>query len=141
MFGNINDIPDKSFEKATDDLEEESKDQGRTIAPRTLQPPVELLGIPLECVMADYRDRVKLSPFAQKDSLLVQNFFPSNPLHEMMKFADFEPAHNGKFQYVDDVYGSAANYEQQQPLPMLKNRSEISEDIYVDEINDGDDDD
>ena len=64
MFGNINDIPDKSFEKATDDLEEESKDQGRTIAPRTLQPPVELLGIPLECVMADYRDRVKLSPFA-----------------------------------------------------------------------------
>ena len=59
----------------------------------------------------------------------------------MMKFADFEPAYNGKFQYVDDVYGSAANYEQQQPLPMLKNRSEISEDIYVDEINDGDDDD
>ena len=97
MFGNINDIPDKSFEKATDDLEEESKDQCRAIAPRTLQPPVELLGIPLECVTADYRDRVKLSPFAQKDSLLAQNFFPSNPLHEMMKFADFEPAHSGKF--------------------------------------------
>ena len=139
MFGNINDIPDKSFEKATDDLEEESKDKGRAIAPRTLQPPVELLGIPLEFVTADYRDRVKLSPFAQKDSILVPNFLPSNPFREMMKFADFEPAQSGKFKY-DEVYGSASNYEEQQPLPMLKNRSEISEDIYVDEINDDDDD-
>ena len=112
MFGNINDIPDKSFEKVTDDLmEEESKDQFRAIAPRTLQPPVELLGIPLECVTADYRDRVKLSPFAQKDSLLVPNFFPSNPLNEMMNFTDFEPAPSGKFEY-DDMYGPAANYEE-----------------------------
>lgn len=112
MFGNINDIPDKSFEKVTDDLmEEESKDQCRAIAPRTLQPPVELLGIPLECVTADYRDRVKLSPFAQKDSLLAPNFFPSNPLNEMMNFTDFEPAPSVKFEY-DDIYGPAANYEE-----------------------------
>ena len=131
MFGNINDVPDKSFEhQATNDyfLEEESKD--RAIAPRTLQPPVELLGIPLECVVPDYyQDRVKLSPFAQKDSLLLSsNFFPSNPPY--MKFTEFEQPAPTIFKY-DEVYGPAANYEE--PLPMLKNRSEISEDIYLED--------
>ena len=59
-------------------------------------PPVELLGIPLESAL-DYRDRVKLSNLAQKDSLLTTTFFPSNSFFDQVKFPDFETPHAANF--------------------------------------------
>ena len=87
MFGNINDIPDKSFDVDNNEVEE-SKDQKiicNKPANRILAP-VELLGIPLLEVEGLASDapiddqqhhqqlsserRIMLSPFAQKDSVV-----------------------------------------------------------------------
>ena len=123
MFGNLNDIPDKSFDKE----EEESKEQSLpTIS--SLIAPVELLGIPLDNEVDEDVTNIKLSPYIQKDNSLPM-LWPSNPFSDSDCRLNFDQTENMKLEkFADEITC------EEQVLPKLKNRSEISEDIY---INDG----
>lgn len=119
MFGNINDIPDKSFD--LDINEEESKDNqkisNKQPASIRILPPVELLGIPLLEMEShaeiddnsdESRRRIMLSPFAQKDSVVLgtSTMWKSSNLFDLggRKFpSEFEPDKTGNLKHGEDA--------------------------------------
>ena len=98
MFGNLNDIPDKSFDKE----EEESKEQSLpTIS--SLIAPVELLGIPLDNEVDEDVTNIKLSPYIQKDNSLPM-LWPLNPFSDSDCRLNFDQTENLKLdKFADEI--------------------------------------